>query len=34
MCTMPAPHIDVPAEGTIVVDDDFPLSTASNEMFP
>ena len=33
MRTMSAPHIDVPAKGAIVVDDDSPLTTASNEVF-
>ena len=31
--TMPAPHIDAPAEGSIVVDDDSPLTTASDDVF-
>ena len=31
--TMPAPHIDAPAEGSIVVDDDSPLTTASGDVF-
>ncbi len=31
--TMPAPHIDAPTEGSIVVDDDSPLTTASGDVF-
>ena len=32
-CALRAPHIDAPAKGTIVIDDDSPLTTASGDVF-